>query len=168
MKRLILMRHAKSSWDNLNLMDHDRPLNARGREACKTMAAWLVQNGFAPDEVIASTATRCVETWEHVGLTAGWDTPVTYHKALYHSGPQQLLTHVQKASGDTVMVVVHNPGIASFAQELHGSDMPEDPKFNFYPTASVTVIDFDATDWADIGFAKGKGVAFATPKSLEK
>ena len=167
MKRLILMRHAKSSWDNLNLMDHDRVLNKRGHEGSKIIGTWLAANGFIPDQVIASTAERCVETWERTALAAGWDAPVSYHKTLYHAGPNQLLTHLQKAVGECVMLVAHNPGIAGFAEVLHGTNTPEHQKFRTYPTAATTIIDFGIANWEELGFGKGKGVAFATPRLIE-
>ena len=99
MKRLILTRHQKSSWDNLTATDHNRHLNDRGREGCELIGAWLLEHKYIPDQVIASTATRCVETWEGIGIAMGCDAPVTYESGLYHSPPAVILKHLQDCDG---------------------------------------------------------------------
>ncbi|PIB23923.1 hypothetical protein BFP76_01315 [Amylibacter kogurei] len=165
MKRLILMRHAKSSWDNLRLTDHDRTLNERGRTDCPMMAAWLVAKGYTPTEVICSTASRCMETWEAVGMAAQFDPPVRYEKSLYHATAERLMTQLQKGTTDTVMLLAHNPGIGDFAARLVKL-APNHPKFMYYPTAAITVIDFDTPDWASVGFGTGTAVDFVTPRDL--
>ena len=71
MKRLILTRHATSSWDDPMMPDHDRPLNARGRHSCAVIGDWLTSRGLAPQEVLCSDAVRTVETWERIAPHLG-------------------------------------------------------------------------------------------------
>lgn len=166
MLRLILMRHAKSSWDNLLLQDHERPLNNRGLQNCKDIAAELVKLGLVPDQVVASTAQRCVETWEHVGLTAGFDVPVEYDKKLYHSSAEQLLECLQMSNAQTLLMICHNPGIADFAARLVGDTKPDHADFGRYPTAAVCVISFEKDEFKTVGFGTGNCERFFTPKEL--
>ena len=162
MKRLILMRHAKSSWDDVTLSDHDRPLNARGVGACATMADWLQENGFLPETVISSTATRCMETWERVGLAMKIDPPVTYVKRLYHAGSEQMLGVLHEARGDCVMMLGHNPGISSFAADLLGANRPDHPRFAYMPTAAIVVIDIDTSSFAQARMVSATCVEFTS------
>lgn len=164
--RLILMRHAKSSWDNLNLSDHDRPLNERGRAACDTVGAWLVKQGYLAQEALSSTAARCVETYELTAQAAGIDPSIEYRRSLYHASPEQMLSNLQMATGQTVMMLGHNPGIGFFAGELVGPTATDHPKFMTYPTAAVTVMDFSIESWKDAGFGKATLEAFITPSDL--
>lgn len=163
MKRLILMRHAKSSWDNLHLSDHERSLNDRGRSDCPKISTWMSEHSYTPENVILSTATRCVETWEALALSAD---DVAYRDNLYHSSAAGMLQALQGAQGDVVMMIAHNPGIAEFAGRLHGKNTPQHPRFRDYPTAATTVIDFDVANWSDVSFGTGIGVNFVIPRDL--
>lgn len=159
---LILMRHAKSSWDDPTLNDHDRPLNKRGRRSASAMGAWLQQNGWTPDEVISSTATRTRETWERTGLTA---ESIRFYSALYLAGPDRMLRHLSEASGKAVLMLGHNPGIAGFANRIT-EQAPDHPRFADYPTCATTVIRFDIDDWADVQWNSGKVLGFAIPREV--
>lgn len=165
MLRLILMRHAKSSWDNLNLADHDRPLNDRGQRSATLMGQWLRAQNYIPQEAICSTATRCVETWEHVGIAGEFPCEITYRKSLYHAAPEQMINALHKAQKPIVIILGHNPGIGLFADQLL-STPPTHPKFIHYPTAAITVIDFKADAWDQVKFKSGKLQAFQFPKEL--
>tara|TARA_R110002096_G_scaffold14582_2_gene50634 strand:- start:44948 stop:45448 length:501 start_codon:yes stop_codon:yes gene_type:complete len=165
MKRLILTRHQKSSWDNLTATDHNRHLNDRGREGCELIGAWLLEHKYIPDQVIASTATRCVETWEGIGIAMGCDAPVTYESGLYHSPPAVILKHLQDCDGDTVLLTAHNPGIGEFAYRI-GSNPPDHKRFFGYPSGATTIVDFDVKSWADIDFGMGTIQSFIIPSEL--
>lgn len=165
MKRIILTRHAKSSWANLGQADHDRPLNARGQEAAVKVGTWLHDNGYTPDQVISSTATRCVETW--AGLDQALKTGITpeYDRKLYHAHVGNMLEKLKAATGDTVLMLGHNPGIAGFAEELLQM-VPKSENFFRYPTAATTLIDFEIEDWSELQLRSGKLHSFVIPREL--
>ena len=164
MKRLILMRHAKSSWDNLDLSDHDRTLNARGRADCELLAAWMAERKLSPTQVLCSTAERCVETC--AAILKDSDAEVSYKRSLYHASEDQILAQVQGLTDDCVMVFAHNPGTGYFASRILAK-RPEHPKFCTYPTAAITVVDFDIDDWAKLDFKTGTLDVFITPSDLK-
>jgi len=166
MKRLIITRHAKSSWDNLNLSDHDRSLNKRGREATGLIGGWLKSKSYTPDQVLASTATRCMETWEGIGMAMECDAPVTYESGLYHSSADLILNFLHKAVGDTVLVTAHNPGVGEFASRIVRT-CPDHPRFYGYPSGATTVVEFETMDWTQIAFGTGELLGFVVPSELK-
>jgi phosphohistidine phosphatase len=148
-RRLILTRHAKSSWDDPAQDDHDRPLNARGRRAARELGDWLASRGYEPEEVLCSTAVRTRETWAHLHAAPLEVTPnLRFLPELYNAGPDKMLDILRSATADTVLMLGHNPGIAGFAQMLPGIP-PSDPEFRRYPTAATLVVDFAIDSWAD-------------------
>lgn len=159
MKTLILMRHAKSSWDDPRLSDHDRPLTKRGRAAAPLIGGWLRQIGVTPQQVISSTAERTAETWMRTDLEA----EARFTRDLYHAGPAAMRRVLQTATADVVMMIGHNPGIAVFAHQLV-QDPPNHTRFLDYPTAATTLIDFDIPDWTAV--QRGTCRAFTTPHDL--
>ena len=166
MKRLILIRHAKSSWDAPFTGDHDRSLNERGQEAARTVGAWLKQQGYLPDHVQCSTARRCLETWQGIKETAGLDLSPEFVRGIYHASSDAMMTILNRAEGDTLMMLGHNPGIADFAERLIDGPPPDNEKFYQYPTAAVTILDFDVADWALVNFGTGRLVDFVTPRDI--
>lgn len=167
MKRLILIRHAKSDWDDPFNGDHNRRLNARGHRAAGLVGAWLAGQGYLPDHVQCSTATRCVETWQEIRQAADLNLSPEYIKGIYHASGDVMLKILNRAEGDTVMMLGHNPGISDFAERLIKGPPPDHEKFFQYPTAAVTVLDFDVEDWACVNFGEGRLVEFVVPKDLE-
>ncbi|RVV97104.1 histidine phosphatase family protein [Mesobaculum littorinae] len=163
--RLILVRHAKSSWDNPTVDDHDRSLNGRGREAAPRMGAWMAERGHVPDCAAVSTARRAVETWE--GLCSAWPTvPQTAFKSsLYHAGPDRMLSVLRLARGTRLLMVGHNPGIGAFATQIL-RHRPTHEAFTRFPTTAVLVADFDIDSWEDAAFAGAETVDFAVPRDL--
>jgi len=161
MKRLILMRHAKSSWEDLGQTDHDRPLNARGRRSADALGDWLRDQAYVPDEVLSSTSARTRETYERLRLAA----EAKFIDALYHASADRLMAVLRRASGDTVLVLAHNPGIAWFAQEI-ASRPPEHPRFDDYPTGATLVAAFDIPDWDDLTRGTGQVLDFVIPREL--
>ena len=162
MKRLILTRHAKSSWDDPATPDHDRPLNERGRAAAAQLGIWLASRGYVPGEVLCSDAVRTRKTWS--GLAPALPgTPILHLKpALYHAGPDVMLAVLRNATDDCVMVIGHNPGIAEFAARLVAR-APVADEFSRYPTGATLVCDFSAETWADVGFGHGTVLDFVVP-----
>jgi phosphohistidine phosphatase len=162
-RRLILTRHAKSSWDNPALGDHERPLNARGRRAARELGDWLASRGYEPEEVLCSTARRTRETWDQVAAAVLEVRPlVRFAPELYQADPHALLTMLKTASAASVMLLAHNPGIASFARQLCAHP-PLTPDFTRYPTSATLVLDFQIDDWADLRPGEGSMLDFFLP-----
>ena len=161
MRRLILMRHAKSDWNHPGLGDHDRPLNRRGTVAAKALGDWLRNSGYVPDEVLCSSAERTGQTY--LGLALDADTPVNFSRDLYLAEAGDMLNVLRQATGSVVLMIGHNPGICELAHRLVG-DPPDHIRFEDYPTGATLVVDFD-TDWPDI--TTGTVTAFVIPRELD-
>lgn len=166
MKRLILTRHAKSSWDDPLVPDHDRPLNARGKAAAADLGQWLASRGYVPDEVLCSDALRTRKTWSGLAPALPGSPILELKPALYHAGPDVMLAVLRHAQGDCVMMIGHNPGIADFAARLVGR-APANPEFGRYPTGATLVADFSATGWESVEFGSGTVVDFVVPREIE-
>ncbi|MCR8725912.1 SixA phosphatase family protein [Frigidibacter sp. ROC022] len=162
-RRLILTRHAKSAWDDPTLDDHDRPLNARGLRAARELGHWLASRGYLPEEVLCSSARRTTETWAAVAATPLEIIPeVRYLPELYHASSDRMLTLLQRAHGDTVMMLGHNPGIAELAAMLPSGPVA-DADFRRYPTAATLVVDFQVPTWAEVRPGAGSVLDFFVP-----
>lgn len=161
-RTLILMRHAKSSWDDPGLDDHERPLNKRGRRSAAALGRWLTRRDYLPDEVLSSDAARTRETWHLTGLTA---RAVRFLPALYSAGPDEILETLRGATGRTVMVLGHNPGIGVLAGEL-AEEPPSHARFYDYPTGATTVFDFPGKDWRAIAARRAAIREFVVPRDL--
>ena len=161
MKTLILLRHAKSSWANPEMGDIDRPLNKRGKRAAALLGDWMRGEGLLPDEVLCSPARRTRETYERLSLAP----EPTLREDIYEAPPGALMSAVQEATGKTVLMVGHNPGIGTLAQIL-ADKTPDHPRFDDYPTGALTVLRFDLKDWQDLQPGSGKVAAFLTPHEL--
>ncbi len=166
-RRLILTRHAKSSWDDPTITDHDRPLNGRGRRAALELGEWLGSRGYEPDQVLCSTAARTRETWTRIAAAPLEVTPeVECVEALYQASPDVMLKILRSAKGDCVMMLGHNPGIAEFAALLPAR-APVDPDFQRYPTAATLVVDFEIGSWADLQPGAGSVLDFFVPSGRD-
>ncbi len=172
MRRLILFRHAKSSWSDPTLADHDRPLSKRGKRDAPVMARFLRERGFVPARIICSTAVRTRETLRLAlpGLLDVGVPAITFSGAIYEAPVDAILQAVARADRDdnTVMIVGHNPGLEDVAGLLIGAGRTQDrarlaAKF---PSAAVAVIDFEAQTWSRLRPHSGTLVAFAGPKFL--
>lgn len=161
MKRLILMRHAKSSWDDPTMSDHERPLNGRGRVSARVVGEWLKAKKYVPDQVLSSSATRTRETFARLGLLA--DTQFT--DSLYHAEPDVMLKVLRRATGECVLMLGHNPGISWFAQSIL-SVAPPHGRFYDYPTCATLVAEFGVESWNEIGTGTGKAIDFIIPREL--
>ncbi|SHJ78413.1 phosphohistidine phosphatase [Shimia gijangensis] len=159
--KLILMRHAKSSWDDPLQSDHDRVLNARGRDSAIALGKWLRKLEDVPDETLSSSSQRTRETYELLGF----DAEARFSRSLYLAGADLMLRELQNATGKTVLMLGHNPGISEFAERL-ASKLPAHARFLDYPTCATTVFEFSSDNWQDVGFGQGVVKAFAIPREL--
>lgn len=171
-KRLILLRHAKSAWDNASIADFERPLSGRGRKAAPLIGAYIARRGMVPGLVLCSSAKRAVETLDLV--CAGWQPMPTIRKlkSLYLAMPREMLRRLQAVGkeADCVMLVGHNPGIADLAAWLcsHGKAEQRASLARKFPTGALAVIEFDVADWSDVDAEAGHLVEFTTPKQIER
>jgi phosphohistidine phosphatase len=164
MPRLVIIRHAKSSWDSVGQPDRDRPLNARGRRDAPRLGAWLRAAGHVPELALVSTAARTRETWTGLCAALGRDAPSRHVEALYEAGPQTILEAVRGApSVGTLAVIGHNPGIGEFALRLVDA-APDDPAFWKYPTSATAIL--ETPDWNSLDWGSGRLLAFVTPKTM--
>lgn len=163
--RLVLIRHAKSSWDDPMADDHARILNARGRDSADRLGRWLAAEGHRPDTALVSDAARTRETWARIAAGLPGAPAAQHLPALYHAGPDVMLRCLQAATGDCVAMVGHNPGIAGFARWLL-AEAPAHPRFADYPTGATLVAEFPAARWADVAPGSGRLVAFVVPREL--
>ena len=161
MRRLILMRHAKSSWDSPTLSDHDRPLNGRGKRSATALGAWLRAQDYAADEALVSDAMRTRQTMDALGLALSPKLVST----LYHASLDALSQTLRGAIGTCVLMIGHNPGIAEFASWLVAT-APDHDRFFDYPTGATLVADFDIERWRDVTPASGQVQAFVIPREL--
>ncbi|SEN90344.1 phosphohistidine phosphatase [Gemmobacter aquatilis] len=164
-KRLILTRHAKSSWDDPLMTDHDRPLNARGTAAATDLGKWLASRGYVPDQVLCSDALRTRKTWEGIAPALPGTPALDLKPALYHAGPDVMLAVLRHATGDTVMMIGHNPGIAEFANRIVAR-APLSPDFQRYPTGATLVVDFGIDTWDAVTWASGAVDDFIIPREV--
>ncbi|MBM2577095.1 histidine phosphatase family protein [Jannaschia sp. Os4] len=152
--RAILLRHAKSAWDDPLAGDHARVLTARGRRAAAAMGQWIAP--FGPlDRIFVSDAARTVETWERTGLPGAPDL----RPDLYHASADTILAALPP--GGTALLVGHNGGIGDAAARL-AAEAPDHPDFHRFPTCACAVLDFDGPP----AWGAGRVAAFAVPRDL--
>lgn len=170
MKRLVLVRHAKSSWSDPELEDFDRPLNERGRLSAPVTGAWLSEKGVHPDHVALSPAKRCVETWDRIRIQLDEAPEPRLEDALYMADPDTMLKVLRQAPPEagTVVMIGHQPGISSFARKLANGSVPAScaRAFRKFPTGAAALLEFDQEGWDGTGYGKAVFRCFASPKEL--
>lgn len=160
MKRLLLLRHAKSDWDSGAATDHERPLASRGRKAAKAMGRFMAQSGIIPDYAVTSSAVRARTTLE-LAMTAGeWACPVNETSELYHAGVDDVLAVVSESadSDNTVLVVGHQPTWGGVVERLTGASTR-------MATGTLVGIDFGMDSWSWLRPGSGE-LAFIIPPRL--
>jgi phosphohistidine phosphatase len=163
MKTIKLMRHAKSSWDNPDLADFDRPLNQRGLRDAPFMGSVIYNNNLGPGLIISSPAKRAKQTAILVKETAGVNTPITYHDQIYEASPTTLLKVVSELPDEynNILLIGHNPGIEGFIKLLTG-------EIQSMPTAAFANINLNIAKWSQIEAGCGTVEVIARPKELMK
>jgi phosphohistidine phosphatase len=172
MRELLVLRHAKSSWEEIDKRDHDRSLAPRGIEAARRMGELIQERGWLPDRIICSTATRAQET---LALArSGWpiEPPIATSNlaTLYMATPSRLMEIVRRQPDDSqrLLVVGHNPGLQSFVMRLIGKGAKADVAAiaDKLPTAALAVFAFDVASWQALNWMSGELVAYEYPKKL--
>jgi len=171
MRRLILLRHAKSDWNAVGTADRDRQLVPRGAESALKVGAYMARHGLIPDLVLCSTAKRARTTWDLVAKAFSASPKIVYEDRLYEVDAKSILD-VVKATGPDVhalLVVGHNPGLRDLADLLIASGDVETRQrlLEKLPTAGLAVIDFPVDDWAKLHPKAGRLDRFVAPRLLE-
>ena len=145
MKRLLIMRHAKSSWKDSNIADHKRPLKKRGKNDAKRMGKLLKSKKIIPDLIICSTAKRAQQTADHLIESMKYKNEIVFTDALYMAEPKDILTAIADHAQDqkTVLIIGHNPGSEALLQILTG-------KVESLPTASIAYTTAKIDKWKNI------------------
>jgi phosphohistidine phosphatase len=171
MRQLLLLRHAKSSWDDPQLSDHARPLNPRGREAAKVMAQAMRDLGLVPDVVLVSSARRTLQTLEAL---EPWDEMplIEVMDALYLAPSPEILAVLRKAApaARCILLIGHNPGLHDLAMLLAGAhaasgDAQVRRMAAAYPSGALAEFSI-ATPWGEVGETGARLMRFLTPKDL--
>src|SRR3954451_4103321 len=181
MRRLMLLRHAKTEHDAPSGQDHDRRLDDRGRLDAAAIGAWIGRHTPLPGAVLVSTAVRARQTWEIAGqaikdvlrepAAAKWQ--VEFLDEIYGAEPAQLLGVVRMAEVSdprSLMLVGHNPGMHELALMLTGSGdaAAKTAIEDNLPTAGLAILDFAIDDWSAVSFRGGKLVRFTSPRLLKQ
>lgn len=162
MKTLLILRHAKSSWKDGKLHDHDRPLNKRGKRDAPRMGELLDQEDLVPDLIISSTAKRARKTAKAVAKACDYDGEVRLERNLYHGVPENYIYILRRLPKhyECVMVVGHNPSLEYLLEELTGNDEK-------MPTAALAQVTFKIKKWKQLNEdTEGKLVKLWRPREL--
>jgi phosphohistidine phosphatase len=163
MKILSILRHAKSSWKDEALDDHDRPLNKRGARDAPRMGELIREQGLVPDTILSSTARRARDTALAVAAAAGFPDDVRFTRQLYAAGPRAYLAALRElpAACGHAMVVGHNPGLEELLALLVGDS-------HTLPTAALAVVELPIASWSHLDPPPGGSLrALWRPRELD-
>jgi phosphohistidine phosphatase len=161
MKQLLLIRHAKSAWDNLSLGDFERPLNERGKKDAPVMAERLVDKKINIDVFISSPAKRAKKTAAIFAKAFETDkSDILLKQELYGAEPGVFYNVISavKNKYDSIAIFSHNPGITDFANEL------TETRIDNIPTCGIFAVEADCEKWEDFKMAKKKFLFFDSPR----
>jgi phosphohistidine phosphatase len=168
MRRLMLLRHAKSDWSSPGMPDRERPLNARGVTDARTMSIYFARHALVPDLVLCSPAERTRQTAE--AIVKGWPgaVEIDYSDRLYEATPEAIIAVVRTAAPQAhgLLVIGHNPGLHEAARMLiaAGDIEPRERLHEKFPTAALAVIDFPIDAWSKLHRQSGRLDRFVTPR----
>jgi phosphohistidine phosphatase len=167
-KSLHLLRHAKSSWNEVELADHDRPLAPRGRRAADAIARHMREQAIAPELVLSSTARRARETVERIRPALG-AAPIRYERELYGASATELLERLRTVPDGvaSVLLVGHNPAMEELALVIARPSPRRDELEIKFPTGALATLSVAAASWTELRRGGGELVAFVRPRDLE-
>jgi len=151
-KRLSILRHAKSSWDDRRLSDHDRPLNKRGLRDAPALGLRLKDEGIIPNRILASSAERAQETARLVGKPLGFTADTIHTNEGMYLASAGTLTDIASECDDKIehlMIVAHNPGMTDLVNRLSNVQLDN------LPTCGIFCIDFDIDSWQQLPGSSG-------------
>jgi phosphohistidine phosphatase len=169
MKRVYLLRHAKSSWKDRSLADRDRPLARRGRRAAQAMAGHLDEKEIRPDLVLCSPALRTRETLERIEPGFRGEVEARVDEQLYGASEATLFERVRTLPDEigSVMLIGHNPGLEELALALASEGEGLARMREKYPTAALATVDLPADRWSDVERGSGELVDYVRPRDLD-
>lgn len=161
MKTLMLLRHAKSDWEDVSLPDFDRPLAARGRRDAPRVGKALRKRGSLPELIISSPAARAKATIDAVIKTAKLEGELRFDEAIYGASSAELMKVIRRLRDNIAcsLLVGHNPGLEDLVERLTGSR-------DRMPTAALACIEFQIDRWEDVEDGKGRLAWLVTPKQV--
>ena len=159
MKKLYLIRHAKSSWEDLTLHDFDRPLSKRGKNDIPKMAMRLKESGVVPDIILSSGALRAKLTVHCLVDLIGYNKPVKFDNEIYESNSTSLYKIITSIDDKyrIAFIVGHNPSLNMLAEDFVGLS-------HNIPTCGIVEIDFSCSSWSDISSNNARLISFDYPK----
>ena len=170
MRRILLLRHAKSDWSDPAASDHARPLNRRGQDAARRIGAYLDRHRLVPEYVLCSTATRARETWDLVAAEIPAAPPPHHDERLYNAAAGSILDVLRQASPSikSLLLVGHNPGLQELSTLLIASGDLDDRErlHEKLPAGGLVVIDFPIEDWSRLHPRSGRLERFVVPRTL--
>lgn len=170
MRRLLLLRHAKTERAEAGERDRDRKLMAQGRADAPVIGAYMVRHRLVPDLALVSPVTRAEETWTLVAASFTTPPRVVKDERIYNASPQTLLGLIRETrAAHTLLVVGHNPGLQELAVELIASGDVEarERVSEKLPTCGLVVIDFPFDDWSRLHANAGRLQRFVSPRQIE-
>lgn len=171
MRRLLLLRHAKSDWP-AGVTDSDRPLNERGTGDAPRMGAFMAAAKLLPGLTLISPARRTRDTWQLIASKLPQPGEFRVDPGLYAASADAILNIIRSAAPEieTLLIIGHNPGLETLARSFAASGNPEAIRriTKKYPTAGLSVIELPANGWKRIAPPAGRLEMFVTPKSLEE
>ncbi|HEX5170935.1 MAG TPA: histidine phosphatase family protein [Cyclobacteriaceae bacterium] len=162
MKTLLLVRHAKSSWDNPGMTDFERPLNERGKRDAPRMAKRLKEKEIPVNLMLTSPAKRALSTCKRIAEVLSYpEEKIKVDDKLYHASEDKMLDiiHGLKDQNDTVMIFGHNPGLTDFVNSLTNEQIMN------VPTCGIVGFNFSVDSWKDVDWSNGTMLFFDYPKS---
>ena len=166
MKTLYVVRHAKSSWDDPNAADFDRPLNDRGKHDAPRMGKRLKEKNVHPDLMFSSPAKRALSTCKRIAKELDYPkSKIKEEQKLYHASDDEILSSLQGLNDKHNVVIIfgHNPGLTEFVNSL----MSEEKNINNIPTAGVVAFELNILSWRQLTWGIGTMIFFDFPKSKE-
>ena len=165
MKKLLLVRHAKSDWNDLKLSDFDRPLNDRGHKNAPEMAERLLRKHIIPEHIVSSPAKRAFTTAKYFAKAFGIEKSlIEKNEGIYEASSDDLLKIINDFDNSKNFIALfgHNPGITSLADSLSGAYIGN------IPTCGLVLIEFPFEDWRMISYDTGKKLLYDYPKNKEE
>ncbi len=163
MKTLFVLRHAKSSWENPEWSDFDRPLNERGLKTAPLMGKIIFDNHFQPEIIVSSPAERAKQTAILIKENARIEGEIEFDRRIYEATPLQLFQTISETSEDkkSMMLVGHNPGLENLIKVLTG-------EIQAMPTAALAAINLNINNWNEISAECGELQTLLRPKEILK
>jgi phosphohistidine phosphatase len=171
MRRLLLLRHAKSDWPD-GIDDAMRPLAERGRDDAPEIGRAIAKLSFVPGLAMVSAALRTRQTWDLASAQLGRAVPARFEEGLYAASEKTILEFIRAApdEAETLMVVGHNPGLERLARSFAKSGDADAIRRveKKYPTCGLAVIELPVNHWKDAAPPAGRLEMFLTPKTLDE